>query len=99
MLSRTGMLRGNEFEGAKVLRAAALTYVAAAAMILQLLRLLYCLVEDVTSKNLRKNPREISLDIIMDITESKEKGNKFSHIVISKALKNMTFRQTRSFFH
>lgn len=42
MLSRTGMLRGNEFEGAKkVLRAAALTYVAAAAaMILQLLRLL-----------------------------------------------------------
>lgn len=41
ILSRTGMLRGNEFEGAKkVLRAAALTYVAAAAAsILQLLRL------------------------------------------------------------
>lgn len=54
-----------------------------------------------TSKNLRKNPREVSLDIIMDITESKEKGNKFSHIVINKTLKKYDFldKQDRSFIN
>ena len=37
----------------------------------------------------------------MDITESKEKGNKFSHIVISKALKKYDFldKQDRSFIN
>lgn len=53
------------------------------------------------SNNLRKNPREISLDIIMDITESKEKGDKFSHIVVNKTFKKYEFldKQDRSFIN
>lgn len=52
-----------------------------------------------TRPNLRKSPREVSLDIIMDITESKDNANSFSHIVLNKTLKQFDFldKQDRSF--
>ena len=52
-----------------------------------------------TKANLRKNPREIALDIVMDITETKDKEARFSHIVLNKTLKEYDFleKQDRSF--
>lgn len=52
-----------------------------------------------TKANLRKNPREIALDIVMDITETKDKEPRFSHIVLNKTLKEYDFldKQDRGF--
>lgn len=52
-----------------------------------------------TKSNLRKNPREIALDIVMDITETKDDEARFSHIVLNKTLKEYDFldKQDRAF--
>ncbi len=52
-----------------------------------------------TKGNQSKSPREIALDIIMDITETSGKETNFSHIVINNTLKEYDFldKQDRGF--
>ncbi len=52
-----------------------------------------------TKNRPRKNPREIALDIIMDITENKDNNSRFSHIVINNTLKEHDYleKQDRAF--
>ena len=54
-----------------------------------------------TKSSNNKTPREIALDIVMDIAESKEGQEKFSHIVINQTLKKYEFldKQDRGFIN
>ena len=92
VLESTGMLGSTEIDGAKkVLRAAAMTYVASlAASVLQLLRLIILQEEEETVTDVI-NTREIVLAVLNEVLEE----DKYSHIVLREVLEKYQYLEKR----